>query len=142
MKKMNNKGFSLVELIIVIAIMAVLMGVLAPQLLRHVETSRLQSDLTAMSEVDSATTIAISSSEKIYKTLTAGTTVTIKNGDKLTSTNSDLEAELLKTIPNEMKLTSKSCKDTTFTLTIKYDSNAKSYYTEQDDTWKELIAER
>lgn len=29
-KKMNNKGFSLVELIIVIAIMAVLMVVLAP----------------------------------------------------------------------------------------------------------------
>ena len=142
MKKMNNKGFSLVELIIVIAIMAVLMGVLAPQLLRHVETSRLQSDLTAMSEVDSATTIAISSSEKIYKTLTAGTTVTIKNGAKLTSTNKDLEAELLKTIPNDMKLTSKSCKDTEFTLTIKYDSSAKSYYTEQDATWKKLIEER
>ena len=30
-KKMNNKGFSLVELIIVIAIMAVLIAVLAPQ---------------------------------------------------------------------------------------------------------------
>ncbi|HKM34419.1 MAG TPA: prepilin-type N-terminal cleavage/methylation domain-containing protein, partial [Lachnospiraceae bacterium] len=28
---MNNKGFSLVELIIVIAIMAVLVGILAPQ---------------------------------------------------------------------------------------------------------------
>ena len=29
-KKMNNKGFSLVELIVVIAMMAVLIGVLAP----------------------------------------------------------------------------------------------------------------
>lgn len=29
--KRNNKGFSLVELIIVIAIMAILAGVLAPQ---------------------------------------------------------------------------------------------------------------
>ncbi|MCQ2541905.1 MAG: prepilin-type N-terminal cleavage/methylation domain-containing protein, partial [Lachnospiraceae bacterium] len=28
----NNKGFSLVELIIVIAIMAILVGVIAPQL--------------------------------------------------------------------------------------------------------------
>ncbi|MBR3517707.1 MAG: prepilin-type N-terminal cleavage/methylation domain-containing protein, partial [Lachnospiraceae bacterium] len=29
----NNKGFSLVELIIVIAIMAILVGVMAPQLI-------------------------------------------------------------------------------------------------------------
>lgn len=39
-KKLNNKGFSLVELIIVIAIMAVLIGVLAPQYLKYVERSR------------------------------------------------------------------------------------------------------
>lgn len=43
-KKLNNKGFSLVELIIVIAIMAVLVGVLAPQYLRYVERSRVSSD--------------------------------------------------------------------------------------------------
>ena len=35
-KKINNKGFSLVELIIVIAIMAVLVGVLAPQFMKYV----------------------------------------------------------------------------------------------------------
>lgn len=40
----NNKGFSLVELIIVIAIMAVLVGILAPQYLRYVEKSRLSAD--------------------------------------------------------------------------------------------------
>ena len=38
-KSMGNKGFSLVELIIVIAIMAILVGVLAPQLLKNVERS-------------------------------------------------------------------------------------------------------
>ena len=44
-KKLNNKGFSLVELIIVIAIMAVLIGVLAPQYLKYVEKSRESADL-------------------------------------------------------------------------------------------------
>lgn len=42
----NNKGFSLVELIIVIAIMAVLIGVLAPQFIKYVEKSKESKDIT------------------------------------------------------------------------------------------------
>lgn len=49
-KKMNNKGFSLVELIIVIAIMVVLIAVLAPQYLKYVEKSRVASDQTSVVE--------------------------------------------------------------------------------------------
>ena len=44
-KQKNNKGFSLVELIVVIAIMAVLVGVLAPQLIKYVEKSREATDI-------------------------------------------------------------------------------------------------
>ena len=44
-EKMNNKGFSLVELIIVIAIMAILVGVLAPQFIKYVERSRMSTDM-------------------------------------------------------------------------------------------------
>ena len=51
MKKLNNKGFSLVELIIVIAIMAVLIAVLAPQFLRYVERSRISRDNSAIGEI-------------------------------------------------------------------------------------------
>lgn len=43
-KKTDNKGFSLVELIIVIAIMVILVAVLAPQYLRYVEKSRVATD--------------------------------------------------------------------------------------------------
>lgn len=53
-KKMNNKGFSLVELIIVIAIMAVLVAVLAPQYMRFIERGRAASDRDNLEAMRSA----------------------------------------------------------------------------------------
>jgi type IV pilus assembly protein PilA len=52
--KKNNKGFSLVELIIVIAIMAVLVGVLAPQFIKYVEQSRRSRDIQTAAEIREA----------------------------------------------------------------------------------------
>lgn len=53
-KSLTNKGFSLVELIIVIAIMAVLVGVLAPQYIKYVERSRESADIDNAQAVISA----------------------------------------------------------------------------------------
>ena len=57
-KKKNNKGFSLVELIVVIAVMAVLVVVLAPTYLRYVEKSKVNRDVSAVSEVVQAFKVA------------------------------------------------------------------------------------
>lgn len=56
-QKLNNKGFSLVELIIVIAIMVVLIGVLAPQYLKYVEKSRVSADADQIDTLISAVEI-------------------------------------------------------------------------------------
>ena len=57
--------FSLVELIVVIAIMAVMTSVLAPALLKYVEESRAQKDNSAMNEVTHAIKLALAN-EDVY----------------------------------------------------------------------------
>ncbi len=77
-KEMNNKGFSLVELIIVIAIMVILIAVLAPQYLKYVEKSRVSSDqntvveyINAMQTVASDPDISLSDTETYTVSLTS-----------------------------------------------------------------------
>ena len=76
MKKSNNKGFSLVELIVVVAIMAVLVGVLAPAYLKYVENSRIQKDESAASEVVRAVEIALAEEDN-YTSVTSPAKITI-----------------------------------------------------------------
>lgn len=57
--KSNNKGFSLVELIIVIAIMAILVGIIAPQLLKYVEKSKVSADQEMLNGIYQAVVYAM-----------------------------------------------------------------------------------
>lgn len=65
-ERMNNKGFSLVELIIVIAIMAILAAALAPQLMKYIEKSRVSTDATSCSSIESCVNAALAN-EEAYK---------------------------------------------------------------------------
>ena len=53
--KENNKGFSLVELIVVIAIMVVLIAVLGSTILGYVDKSKHAKDISALDSLNTAT---------------------------------------------------------------------------------------
>lgn len=88
MKELNNKGFSLVELIIVIAIMAVLVGVLAPQFTKYVGQSKSSADdsnmellRTTASAVLADTNCSFSSSTDVVYTTNGAEPTETDNGD-------------------------------------------------------------
>ena len=126
-KTLTNKGFSLVELIIVVAIMAVLIGVLAPQYLRYVEKSRLQKDNTSMSEF--ANVLKMSAAEEaIVTALSSAQTFSFDTNGKLVTTGVDanLLAEIKLTIdPDEIKLSSNTYKGAYPTITLEVDATTK-----------------
>lgn len=114
MKKTNNKGFSLIELIIVIAIMAILIGVLAPQYMKYVEKSRVSADKDTLDSVYSAATIAAGDPDVAdAPTSTSGWLAVAVSS---TGTNSAWGSTVLDTLKANAlsdvssKLKSKSCK--------------------------------
>lgn len=83
-KKGNNKGFSLVELIIVIAIMAILVAILAPQYMAYVDKSRQSKDDSNADQLLKAVQVAMSD-DSITSQLTADPQLIFdKNGVALT----------------------------------------------------------
>lgn len=56
----KNGGFSLIELIVVVAIIAVLMGILGPQYIRYLESSRIRHDDSIISHIEKAANVLVS----------------------------------------------------------------------------------
>lgn len=81
-KRKNNKGFSLVELIIVIAIMAILVGVLAPQFTKYLGKSKTATDIQNAQQMASAISaqFAEDATQSTKKLPTAGTKYNVTDG--------------------------------------------------------------
>lgn len=78
---MKNKGFSLVELIIVIAIMAILAAAIAPALIRYIDKSRKADDVTAAGTIESSVSAAIAN-EDAYEEAVKATPTVVANVSK------------------------------------------------------------
>ena len=118
----RDGGFSLVELIIVLSIMAVLIGVLAPAYIRYVEKARKQRDDTAAGEILHAAEIIVLSGTYQMTSGTVLVTFDRANGilvqyDPL---GNALSAELSALFGNlsDVKPESKTYANKTFTITI------------------------
>lgn len=137
-KEMNNKGFSLVELIIVIAIMAILVVVLAPQYLKYVERSRNSTDLQNATEMVTAIQTFAADPEAGTKAFKKSATFTITVKDT-TSISDTTEGSVAAALANAAIDTSAiSCKSKTkwteykIKGTVEADGNIKFEYENSD----------
>ena len=137
--KKNNKGFSLVELIVVVMIMAIIAVALAPQVMKWVNNSRIATDKQTVDSVVSACQTALTNTDayaQISK-LSSDLTFTLgENGATYTpTTNKD---DKFYTAVNEiMSLSDAKMKSgVTVTITVtkagKVSSNAATVLTSSD----------
>lgn len=89
LRENEEKGFSLVELIIVMAIMAILVGVVASQVIPYMEKSRQSKDQQQISSLATSMVSAIAQDDSFDLATKAATAVTFElNKTNLTSKTS------------------------------------------------------
>lgn len=124
--KKNNKGFTLVELIIVIAIIAILVAVLAPNYVRYVDRSRWSSDRNDCEALLSEVKTAIVEVQNDGNEVTATSVKVTSNADvSVTPADTNLENALSAADTNWKKVRVKHKQD----QKLPGDSSAKAYTT-------------
>ena len=139
--KKNNKGFSLVELIIVIAIMAILAGALAPALIKYIAKSRRSTDVSNAQTIATAVTNALSV-EKAYDAASGNDVVTIEPdqaGGGLASGN-DFQKEIGSQLGSS-KYKPKYDKGKKFIVTLSSDKSTFTVTVDSSELYPDVCAE-
>ena len=76
-RKMNNKGFTLVELIVVLVILAILAAILVPTLMGYIDKAREEKDFSTAQAVRVATQSMIAEMYGKSETISGGTNGTV-----------------------------------------------------------------
>ena len=120
MKKMNNKGFSLVELIIVIAIMAILAAAIAPALIRYIDKSRKANDVTAAGTIATAVEAALANEDAYDEVVKGtGTTLVVKiDGSGYSAAGNVFKTEVSDNLSTVPKIKYKKNGATTFSVAV------------------------
>ena len=122
--KNDNKGFSLIELIVVIAIMAILVGAMAPQVTKYIEKSRKASDVQALGTMYTALVTTLADPDATGKPK-SGTVTIGSNGAATAETAGIATTDVIKTMGisaiTDFKLSSNAYKKDGNTITITID---------------------
>lgn len=129
--KKNNKGFTLVELIVVVAVLAIITVVVAPQYLQYVDKARVGTDENALGEIAHVAEICFvemqgsvdDAVEKTNEHYVATLTVSISEGEisNFASTDSKLNEYVDDIVPvsdNQYEFKSDTYKEGTATIAI------------------------
>ena len=141
----EREGFSLVELIIVIAIMAILIGVIALAVIPNIGRSRESKDLQALDNILSSTNTAIANLKVntggSYTISSAGAYTNGTNGDKvMAAVSEELGAVKLGAGVNDGKtITVSWTVSDTGAATIRVGTGENCKYTKKDDGSPEVM---